>query len=122
VEDKGSYSIARWSNSPPLAVDNRYPVQMDTPLAVAAPGVLVNDSDPEADPLAAALARSPLSGTLDLSSTGSLVYTPPVSYTGLVTFTYTASDLYGAEGTAAVSIDVVPRIHRVHLSLVLKLR
>ena len=60
----------------PVANDDAYTTDEDTPLAIAAPGVLANDSDPENDPLFAFLGSSPANGDLTLNIDGSFVYTP----------------------------------------------
>ena len=44
-------------NEPPVAQDDAYTLDEDTTLAVPAPGVLGNDTDPDADPLTAAAGR-----------------------------------------------------------------
>jgi hypothetical protein len=46
----------------PVAVDDEYTTQEDTPLTVAAPGVLGNDTDADGDPLIAVLDAAPASG------------------------------------------------------------
>ena len=54
-------------NDPPVATDEAYTVDEDTPLTVAAPGVLTNDTDPDGDPLTAALDSTTSNGTLTLN-------------------------------------------------------
>ncbi len=94
-------------NDAPLAVDDHYTTTEDTPLLVAAPGVLANDGDVEGDPLTSALAVPPLHGVASLASNGSFAYTPTLNYNGADSFTYRLSD--GAlTDTAVVWIDVIP--------------
>ena len=64
----------------------------DTPLTVAAPGVLGNDTDADGDPLTAVLVSGPAHGTLTLNADGSFTYTPDANYNGPDSFTYKASD------------------------------
>jgi uncharacterized repeat protein (TIGR01451 family) len=64
---------------------------------------LGNDTDPNDDPLTATLDIGPLVGTLVLNLDGSFVYTPAVGFTGLVTFTYIASD---GELTDTATVDI----------------
>ena len=45
-------------NDPPVATDDAYSTDEDTPLTVATPGVLGNDTDPDGDPLKAIGDRS----------------------------------------------------------------
>jgi VCBS repeat-containing protein len=91
----------------PLAADDSYSTAEDTPLAVAAPGVLANDSDPDGDPLEAALVTDVSNGTLAFNADGSFTYTPDLNYNGPDQFTYSAGDGY-LTTTATVSLDVTP--------------
>ena len=75
-------------------------------LIVAAPGVLDGDSDVDGDGLTAVLETAPVTGTLVISPDGSFHYTPPVGYTGAVTFTYHADDGAAQSAPATVTIDV----------------
>ena len=75
-------------------------------LTVAAPGVLGNDSDPERDPLTAALESGTSHGTLTLESNGSFVYRPAAGYVGLDSFTYHAYDGSLSSPAAKVTIAV----------------
>ena len=91
----------------PIAANDSYSAVEDTALTVAAPGVLVNDSDADGDPLSALLASGPAHGTLTLNVSGSFVYTPNANYAGPDSFTYRASDGIADSNTATVNIDVV---------------
>src|SRR5205823_907358 len=53
-------------NDLPVAADDSYSTAEDTPLVVAAPGVLGNDTDVEGDPLVAVLGTGPSHGALQL--------------------------------------------------------
>ncbi len=63
-------------NGPPVAVDDLYSVNFRQTLSVPAPGVLDNDSDPDSDPLTAALISPPARGDLTFNNDGSFVYKP----------------------------------------------
>jgi hypothetical protein len=80
------------TNRAPTANPDAYSTTEDTPLTVAAPGVLANDSDPEHDPLSAVLVSGPSHGTLTLNPDGSFTYTPASNHTGSDSFTYQAGD------------------------------
>ncbi len=95
-------------NDAPVALDDNYSVNEDTTLTIAAPGILANDSDVDGNPLTAALVSNPASGTLNLSTNGSFTYTPSLNFTGVVTFTYRASDSQLTSGLATVTITVLP--------------
>lgn len=94
-------------NDPPLAAADAYTTTEDTPLAVPAPGLLTNDSDPDGDPLVAALHTPPTSGALSLAPDGSFAFTPTLDSTGVVTFTYLLSDGI-LTATAGVSLTLLP--------------
>ena len=93
-------------NRPPVAVDDSYGTPEDTPLTVAAPGVLANDSDADGDPLTAIREAGPASGTLVFNANGSFVYTPALNFNGVVTFTYHANDGTANSNTATVTVTV----------------
>jgi hypothetical protein len=95
-------------NDPPGAGNDSYQTNAGVTLAVAAPGVLGNDSDVDGDALSAELVAAPTSGTLALNADGSFSYAPVVGFSGAVTFSYRARDPGGASSAAAtVTINVV---------------
>jgi len=86
--DIGAYELQ--TNYNPVATDDSY-ITYQT-LTVTAPGVLENDSDGDQDILTATLDTAPMTGTLTFNSNGSFIYTPTLSFLGVVTFTYLAHD------------------------------
>ena len=96
------------ANQPPVAANDAYATDANTPLSVAAPGVLGNDSDPENTALSARLATGPAHGSLALNADGGFTYTPAAGYFGSDSFTYTASDGSLQSNAAAVSLTVSP--------------
>ncbi len=95
-------------NDAPVAVNDSFVTEEDTPLSVAAPGVLGNDTDVEGSPLTAALVTGPANGALTLNATGAFTYTPNADFNGSDSFTYTASDGALSSNTATVTITVDP--------------
>jgi uncharacterized repeat protein (TIGR01451 family) len=94
-------------DEPPVAAPDSYAVDEDSTLAIAAPGVLANDQDPNGDPLAAVLVGAPSNGTLALNADGSFTYTPNLNFHGSDSFSYQARDLSEAEsGTTTVTLTV----------------
>jgi VCBS repeat-containing protein len=91
-------------NHAPTAGDDSYTTDEATPLTVAAPGVLGNDSDPDGDPLTAAVVTGPAHGTLALNANGSFTYTPDANYYGADSFTYRAND--GAAGSNVATVNL----------------
>jgi hypothetical protein len=95
-------------NSAPVATGDGYSVAQGSTLNVAAPGVLVNDSDADNDPLTAVLVSGAAHGQLTLNANGSFTYTPTSGYSGPDGFVYQASDGVTTSANAAVSITVTP--------------
>ena len=81
-------------NDAPVAVDDSYTTPFNTTLIVPAPGVLLNDIDPEDDDLTANKLNDPdlTSGTLTFNANGSFTYVPALGFSGTVSFTYKAND------------------------------
>ncbi len=92
----------RWPTPTPT------PTSEDTPLVIAAAGVLANDTDVDADPLSAVLGTGPANGVLSLNADGSFTYTPNANFNGVDTFTYRANDGTVNSALATVTITVNP--------------
>jgi VCBS repeat-containing protein len=90
----------------PVATNDAYSTNEDTPLTVPAPGVLDNDTDPEGNPLTAWVESGTNHGTLTLDTNGSFTYSPAADFNGTDTFTYRASDGTLDSGLATVTITV----------------
>ncbi|MCZ0983293.1 FG-GAP-like repeat-containing protein [Streptomyces diastatochromogenes] len=81
------------TNRTPTAANESYGhIGADTPLLVAAPGVLGNDTDPDGTALTASVVTGPAHGTLTLNPDGSFGYQPDSGYVGSDSFTYKATD------------------------------
>jgi Bacterial Ig domain/FG-GAP-like repeat/PKD domain len=96
-------------NHPPVANDDAYTTDVNTPLIVnAASGVLTNDKDAdEDDTLTATLVTDPTQGTLALNTEdGSFTYTPDKDFTGTDSFKYKANDGVDDSNVATVTITV----------------
>src|SRR5204863_286607 len=79
-------------NDAPVAVNDSYTATEDTPLTIAAPGVLGNDTDVDGNTLTAAVVAQPAHGTTTVNTDGSFTYTPALNYNGSDSFTYKAND------------------------------
>lgn len=92
----GTHGNELWAatlpNARPLVQNSSYTYTVDTPLTVAAPGVLSHDSDPDGDAITAVLVSGPTNGTLTLNADGSFTYTPNAGFRGQDSFTYNAFD------------------------------
>jgi len=95
-------------NRAPNASNDSYNTNEDTPLSVAAPGVLANDNDPDQDPIIAVKLTDPAHGSVTLSANGSFTYTPEANFFGSDAFTYAANDGSTNSTPATVSITVTP--------------
>ena len=72
--DSGTGSVH--AAPPPQAFDDGYSTTLDTPLVVAAPGVLTNDTRSGGGSLTAALVTDVSNGSLTLNADGGFSYTP----------------------------------------------
>jgi VCBS repeat-containing protein len=97
-------------NDVPVAANDSYSTDEDTPLSVttAAQGVLGNDKDADNDTLTAVLDSGPSHGTLTLIANGSFTYTPEANFNGSDEFTYKANDGTAGSNIATVNITINP--------------
>lgn len=88
------------------AAPDSYSTVLNTPLSIAWPGVLINDTDAEGHKLTAQLTTPPAHGTLALKADGSFLYTPAAGFIGADSFTYTAGDgaEYSSPAMAAITV------------------
>jgi hypothetical protein len=95
------------TNTAPVAVNDVYNINQDTPLHPAAPGVLGNDTDADADALTAHLVSGPSHATtFVLNANGSFSYVPVAHFTGVDSFTYKANDGTDDSAVATVTINI----------------
>jgi hypothetical protein len=94
-------------NNPPVAQNDEYNTLQNAQLSILAPGVLVNDNDPNGDPMSAVLVDNVVNGTLSLSADGSFTYDPDLDFSGQDSFTYVVEDGNGpSSNLATVTIGV----------------
>ena len=96
--------VAGTAGGTPLASNDSYATSEDTPLTVAAPGVLGND---DAGTTAQWLS-GPSHGSLSLAADGSFTYTPQPNYNGVDSFSYQAVSGGASSLPATVSLTVNP--------------
>ncbi len=94
------------TNAVPVAADNVYTASEDAPFTVAAPGVLVNDTDANGDALSVLLTAAPTHGALTLAANGGFSYLPSANYNGPDAFSYVADDGRGGLDPATVTLTV----------------
>ncbi|MBA3355736.1 MAG: DNA/RNA non-specific endonuclease [Pyrinomonadaceae bacterium] len=93
-------------NDAPVGYSDSHTTNSNTPLNVAAPGVLGNDQDVEGNSLTAQLVSDVSNGTLALQADGSFNYTPDTDFTGTDSFTYRAFDGTDSSNVTKVTITV----------------
>lgn len=111
--DESSYTFAVQGGglALPVAVDDSYGTVRNTPLVVAAPGVLANDDDAEGGTMTASLLGEPANGTVVLAADGGFTYTPGLDFVGTDTFTYRASvgERHSAAATVTIAVAKSPQ-------------
>ncbi len=92
----------------PTSANDAYSTAFNTPLTVAAPGILANDNSNGGGALTALLISNVSSGALTLAAGGSFTYTPNAGFSGIDSFTYRALNGNGAGTLATATITVQP--------------
>lgn len=95
-------------NDAPVAMDDTYTTDEDTPLNIISAGVLTNDSDVEGNSITAQVVNSTSNGSLSLNPDGSFNYVPDANFNGSDSFTYVANDGMESSTEATVTIVVNP--------------
>ena len=95
-------------NATPVARADAYSTPLGTPMVIAAPGVLANDTDGDGDALTAELvSASGISGSLDLDANGRLSYSPGGGASGTVSFSYRVWDGVAWSSPTTVSLTIL---------------
>ncbi len=92
-------------NDAPVALDDPATTAEDTSVTIE---VLINDSDPENDPITLDSASNPSNGTASINPNGTILYAPGPNFHGTDSFVYTISDPQGESATATVNMIVTP--------------
>jgi len=90
-------------NDAPVAVDDEGSTSRNRAVTIDA---LVNDSDPDGDPIHVASVTQPANGSAVVNPDGTVTYTPQAGWSGIDPFTYTVSDDSGATVVATVTVTV----------------
>lgn len=95
-------------NHPPIARDDSANTTQDSPVTIS---VLVNDTDPDGDPLTVTGVTTPANGSA--STDGSTVgYAPNAGFIGTEMFGYTIEDGNGGTASAQITVNVTPQPNR----------
>jgi hypothetical protein len=100
------------ANAPPVAENDSYTTEFNTPLAVdAAQGVLANDSDPDGDALEVISSEEAENGDLSIEPNGAISYQPFDGFIGQESLEYTVSDgSLTADGLLTIDVVDTPPI------------
>lgn len=79
----------RNTNNPPIALADKVVTKTNVPVSY---NVLINDVEPDGQPLTATLLTQPVNGTLTFNANGNFTYTPNNGFKGKDTFMYRACD------------------------------
>lgn len=90
-------------NAPPIAQDIETSTATGSPVPI---NVTAAVSDPNGDDLTVAVASGPDKGTAEIALANEIVYVPPPTFRGVVTFTYSVDDGDGGTATATVTVTV----------------
>jgi VCBS repeat-containing protein len=80
----------------------------DTPLLLRPAQLLANDSDADGDILNISSVGNAVHGSVTISQSGNIVFTPEAGFHGLAGFSYTADDGHGGTASADVSLVIAP--------------
>jgi hypothetical protein len=93
----------------PLAINDLYLTNEDTPLVVAAAaGLFRNDSGLDDGGIALSVLGLPIGGTVVVNNDGSFTFTPTANFNGPASFSYQIADADGDLANATVAITVNP--------------
>ena len=105
-----AHDVLNWEldldlNQTPVAVDAYYAVSQTGTLNEGEPGVLVNDTDPDGDPITMVVVSDPeQAATFQWNDDGSFSYAPLAYFSGTDTFTYLAND--GTEDSNVATVEI----------------
>ncbi|MHB9007817.1 MAG: lamin tail domain-containing protein [Limisphaerales bacterium] len=120
--DSGAYSVRIQNrldfavSSPATLIVNRPPIpgldgattSINQPLELPAARLLINDTDPEGDPLQIVSVNLPSAGAGSVSMAGGRVtYRPAQNFEGTARFDYVLADGRGGEATGTVEVNVI---------------
>lgn len=89
-------------------MNDAYTTAYNTPLTIAAPGLLANDTTNGGGPMTAMLMLPAGGGDVTVNADGSFTYTPYSYFTGVDYFGYRAVNSLGMGNTASATITVAP--------------
>ncbi len=97
-------TVALVANAAPVTVDDAVSTPTDTAVDI---DVLIDDSDPENDPLSIATVGQGVHGSVIAGSSGHVMYTPAAGFAGTDSFVVTVTDGRGGTATETVTVTVL---------------
>lgn len=97
------------TNKTPMGRDDTYTLEGEDILDIVAPGILLNDEDPDDEDLGVVLVRTPNNGMVGLDDDGAFRYIPDAGFSGKDSFTYKVTDGMAESNVVTVTIIVPPR-------------
>ncbi|MBR8830243.1 MAG: hypothetical protein N5P05_002904 [Chroococcopsis gigantea SAG 12.99] len=93
-------------NRPPVAINNAVTTDQNKALTLPIAKLLINDTDPDQDPISLVSVSNTSNGQAILDGKGNIIFTPTANYVGNASFQYTIKDSQGASSTATVAVNV----------------
>ena len=94
------------TNDSPIARSDQTNAAYNTPLVLQPATLLANDADADGGALTITAVGAAQHGTVAVSPTGVVTFTPFFGYVGFARFSYTVSDGHGGSGTGFVGVNV----------------
>ncbi|MCR4377239.1 MAG: tandem-95 repeat protein, partial [Rhodospirillales bacterium] len=95
-------------NDAPEVVSDTLNGVEDQGVVIASDALLSNDVDIEGDALTIVSVKNAVNGSVELTASGDVLFTPDADFSGVATFDYTVADSAGAKSVATASIEVTP--------------
>jgi Ca2+-binding RTX toxin-like protein len=108
ASDVFTLTITPVNDGPVATNDTGLITTFNTALTILPTTLLANDTDVDGDTLSITAVSSAVNGTVALTATGNVIFTPTAGFSGVTSFNYTISDGHGGTATASVSLTVQP--------------
>ncbi|WP_168494164.1 cadherin-like domain-containing protein, partial [Anabaena sp. UHCC 0204] len=93
-------------NDAPVAGDDSFSANQNTPLTLLSGDLLANDTDVDSPTLSISAVSNSVNGSVTINSSGDVVFTPTTGFSGDGSFSYTVSDGNGGTDLGMVTVAV----------------
>ncbi|MTJ53227.1 tandem-95 repeat protein [Anabaena sp. UHCC 0253] len=93
-------------NDAPVAGDDSFSANQNTPLTLLSGDLLANDTDVDSPTLSITAVSNSVNGSVTINSSGDVVFTPTTGFSGDGSFSYTVSDGNGGTDLGMVTVAV----------------